>query len=39
MPKEILPEGVECPKLFTSVKLPQSELTLKNAIVVSPMCE
>ena len=39
MPREILPEGVEPPKLFHPVKLPQSNLKLKNAIVVSPMCE
>lgn len=39
VPEEILPEGQKKPKLFESAKLPHSTLTLKNRVVVSPMCQ
>ncbi|PWN88379.1 FMN-linked oxidoreductase [Acaromyces ingoldii] len=39
VPDEIVAEGEERPLLFHSVQLPVSRLTLKNAIVVSPMCQ
>ncbi|PWN49803.1 FMN-linked oxidoreductase [Violaceomyces palustris] len=41
MPDELLPEGVKKPKLFTSVSMPKSSggLTVKNRVIVSPMCQ
>lgn len=39
VPDDIVPEGEKKPKLFTSLQLPGKTLTLKNRIVVSPMCQ
>lgn len=40
VPDEIVPEGEKKPKLFESLQLPVTKsLTLKNRIVVSPMCQ
>ncbi|UZJ55059.1 hypothetical protein CBS101457_004379 [Exobasidium rhododendri] len=40
VPDDIVPEGREKPKLFTSVQFPVTKsITLKNRIVVSPMCQ
>ena len=39
VPDEIVPTDAKKPKLFDSVKLPHSPLTLKNRAIVSPMCQ
>ncbi|SPO35098.1 related to flavin oxidoreductase [Pseudozyma flocculosa] len=39
LPDAILPEGVDNPRLFTSVTLPFVEQRYKNRVIVSPMCQ
>ena len=41
LPNERLPEGVKRPLLFEPLKLRQvkGDVTLKNRVVVSPMCQ
>ncbi|CAO1632165.1 unnamed protein product [Sympodiomycopsis kandeliae] len=39
VPDEIVPAQSKKPLLFESIKLPHSDITLKNRVVVSPMCQ